>query len=63
MEVKDLIGTRPITQRKLAKEIGMNESVLSRKLSGEIEFSKRDLKKIFIQTRATNEEIVEVMLG
>lgn len=63
MKVKDLIRTRPTTQKKLAKEIGMEESEMSRKLNGEREFRQSDLKKIFIQTKATPEEIVEVMLG
>lgn len=63
MNVRDLIRTRPTTQRKLAKEIGMDASEMSRKLNGEREFRQSDLKKVFIQTKATPEEIVKVMLG
>lgn len=63
MEVKELLEAHCITQAKLAKKIGMYESDMSRKLNGKKEFRQSDLKKIFIQTKATPEEIVEVMLG
>ena len=46
MTLKELLIEKNVTQKKLAKETGISTSTISNYVSGAINISKRNLKKI-----------------